>query len=77
MEPFKGDENNDTYLLHFERVVTLNEWRKESWAKKLAPLLQGPAREVYVRMTPSEAGDYEVLRKALLDRFRRNEDFYR
>jgi hypothetical protein len=77
MDAFDGKGNIDSYISHFERVATLNEWRVAIWPRKLAPLLQGSAREVYIRMDPDETKDYQKLKKALLDRFRKNEDYYR
>ena len=74
---FDGREDIDTFLQHFERVASLAGWAKQGWIKRLAPLLQGGAREVYIRLPEQEAKDYELVKKALLSRFRRNAEYYR
>ena len=74
---FDGREDIDTFLQHFERVASLAGWAKKGWIKRLAPLLQGGAREVYIRLPEQEAKDYELVKKALLSRFRRNAEYYR
>lgn len=67
----------DTYLLHFERVVTANGWSREVWGSRLAPQLNGKARNAFIRLDPSTATDYETLKQALLEEYRRTPDFYR
>ena len=52
-------------------------WNKSTWATQLSPLLTGKAVEVYNRLWPEEAMDYERLKVALLERYDFTERGYR
>jgi hypothetical protein len=75
--PFKEGDDIDAYLQHFERVATTHKWKPEVWAARLVPLLEGSARDAYLRMNPDSAGNYEELKKTLLERFHRTSEYYR
>lgn len=77
LEPLDDRDNIEAYLRQFERVVETQGLLKEQWAIRLAPLLKGAARDVYLRLTREEAEDYEILRKALLNRFQKTAEYYR
>ncbi|KAK7466817.1 hypothetical protein BaRGS_00037084, partial [Batillaria attramentaria] len=66
LQPFTENDDIDAYLQHFERVATTHKWNRDVWAARLVPLLDGAARDTYLRLTPTDAGDYEKLKKALL-----------
>ena len=53
------------------------KWNRSTWATQLSPLLTGKAVEVYNRLSPEEAMDYERLKVALLDRYNFTEGEYR
>ena len=57
------------YLSRFESYTDTAEWNKNTWATQLSPLLTGKAVEVYNRLSPEEAIDYERLEFALLERY--------
>ena len=52
-------------------------WKKDTWAVYLAALLKGKALDVYARLTPKEANDYDVLQGALLKRFNKTEEGFK
>ena len=64
-----GKNNLDEYLLRFERYPSVAKWNRSTWATQLSPLLTGKAVEVYNRLSPEEALDYEHLKVALLERY--------
>ena len=44
------------------------KWNRSTWATQLSPLFTGKAVEVYNRLSPEEAIDYEHVKVALLKR---------
>ena len=72
-----GKDNLDEYLQRFERYASVAKWNRSTWATQLSPLLTGKAVEVYNRLPPEEAMDYERLKVALLERYDFTERGYR
>lgn len=70
-------DNIDSYLLRFERFAVNADWHRDTWANSLSALLQYKALEVYTRLTPDEAQDYEIVKDALLKRFQLTEEGFR
>ena len=70
-------DNLDDYLLRFKRYANVAKWNRSTWATQLSPLLTGKAAEVYDRLSPEEAMDYERLKVALLERYDFTERGYR
>jgi len=66
-----------SYIHRFERYAVLQRWKKEDWAVYLAALLKGRALNVYARLAPSQASDYDVLKQALLRRYALTEEGYK
>ena len=67
------DENIDdldAYLYRFEGYATMQGWPKERWASNLSALRKGNALQVFHRMSLDDSGDYELLKVALLNRYR-------
>ena len=62
-------DDMDSYLQRFERVANAQRWKKEMWAPNLSALLRGRSLDVYSRLNPEEAQNYDVLKLALLKRF--------
>ena len=60
----------DAYLYRFEGYATMKGWPKERWASNLSALLKGNALQVFHRMSLDDNGDYELLKVALLSRYR-------
>jgi len=66
--PYFDEERDfmDSYLCRFERFAETQKWKREYWAMYLSALLKGRALDVYSRMPPEQAGDYDRLKDALL-----------
>ena len=45
------------------------KWKRNTWATQLSRLLTGKVVEVYNRLSPEEAMDYERVKVALLERY--------
>ena len=71
------EDDIEAYLTWFERLMRAYEIREERWAFKLASQLTGKVQKVYAAMAAEEAGDYKLLRKAILRRYDVNEETYR
>jgi len=69
--PYFDEERDfmDSYLGRFERFAETQKWKREHWAMYLSALLKGRALDVYSRMPPEHAGDYDRLKDALLKRY--------
>ena len=72
-----GKNNLDEYLLRFEKYANVAKWNRSTWATQLSSLLMSKAVEVYNRLSPEEAMDYERLKVALLERYDFTEREYR
>ena len=72
-----GKDNLDEYLLRFERYTNVAKWNRSTWVTQLSSLLTGKAVEMYNRLSPEEAMDYERLKVALLERYDFIESGYR
>ena len=70
-------DDMDAYLQRFERYALAQKWPPDQWAINLSALLKGKALEVYSRIPPEEALEYDVLKEALLKRFEMTEDGFR
>ena len=73
----EGKDSMDSYLKRFERFAETAKWPKGEWATNLSALLQGKALDVYSRLASSDAGNYDVLRAALLKRYQLTEEGFR
>lgn len=76
MAPFDEKDDMGSYIHRFERFAELQRWRKEDWAVYLSALLKGKALDVYARLPPENAQDYETLKQALLKRYALTEEGY-
>ncbi|XP_066968303.1 uncharacterized protein [Macrobrachium rosenbergii] len=74
------DENKDdidAYLRRFEVLASAAKWLKEDWAIILSSHLKGAALEVYVRLSPEDALDYNKVSESLMKRFDCTEEGFR
>lgn len=77
MIPFDHNKDDmDCYLTRFERFCTAQMWEKNLWSSILANLLTGPALEVYSKLPIEDINDYEVLKKALQQRYKLTADAF-
>ncbi|XP_041379581.1 trichohyalin-like [Gigantopelta aegis] len=65
----EGKDDMDVYLQRFERYANAQQWSRDKWAMHLSALLKGKTLEVYSRLPPDQAFQYDVLKTALLRRF--------
>lgn len=67
----------ESYLTTFERVMRSYEVKEERWAVKLVPQLTGKAQHAYAAMRAEDAGTYQLLKEAILRRYDISEETYR
>ncbi|XP_071941924.1 uncharacterized protein [Antedon mediterranea] len=67
----------ENYLTTFERIAKTYEWRKEHWVVKLIPHLTGKARAAYASLPVTESNQYDIVKKAILQRYDITEETYR
>lgn len=73
----ESKDDLDSYLRRFETFVKAQGWKEENWAVALSTLLKGKALEVFSRLSPETALNYQLLKGALLKRFDYTEDGFR
>ncbi|XP_070207587.1 uncharacterized protein [Littorina saxatilis] len=75
----KWDESQDLdfFLQNFERVATTHQWPANRWAVRLADQLTGRAQTAMLKMNPEDAGDYEMVKAALVEEYHKTPDHYR
>ena len=66
-----------SYLIMFERLMAAYEVKHERWAYKLASSLSGKAQKAYASLSVVEAGDYDILKEAILNRYDITDKSYR
>ena len=69
--PMFNEEKDDidAYLQRYEQLAAANAWPNAEWAMYLSTLLSGKALEIYARLPPDVARDYQALKLALLRRY--------
>ena len=72
----EGDDITD-YLIVFESVAELLHIPRGNWAIHLGPLLSGKAVKIYTTIDSAARGDYDCLKRSLLDGFGKTVDSYR
>lgn len=75
LPPFSDQKDCiDAYLQRFERFAENAKWSRDTWSINLSALLTGTSLEVYSRLSPADALDYDKLKFSLLQRFRLSEE---
>jgi len=77
--PYVDEERDflNSYLGRFERFAETQKWKCEHWAMYLSALLKGRAHDVYCRMPPAQASDFERFKYALLKRYQLSADGFK
>ena len=77
--PFFEDNGTDIdiYLTQFERIAKAQAWCPSTWVTRLTPKLKGKAAEVLLYLGDTLGSDYDLLKNALLRRFRKTREGYR
>ena len=52
----------ESYLTTFERIMRAYEVKEERWAVKIAPQLTGKAQQAYAAMKAEDAGKYQLVK---------------
>ena len=76
IDPMGEKDDIDTYLKYFESIAESHEWPKKLWAIRLAPYLRGKARDTYLRLTPTESKDFDIVKASLLEEYHRTPQYY-
>lgn len=74
---FNDNDDITAYLIRFERIASLLKLNKPTYAVRLGSLLGGRALKKYAALSPAVTGDYDSLKKALLDGFNKTPESYR
>ncbi|XP_065939198.1 uncharacterized protein [Magallana gigas] len=78
LPPFEDSKDNiDAYIQRFKIYATTQKWNKDTWGTHLSALLKGKALDVFARLSPETALDFNELKNALLKRFDMTEDGFR
>jgi len=77
--PYFDEERDfmDSYLGRFERFAETQKWKREHWAMYLPARLNGRALDVYSKMPPEQASDFERLKDAPLKRYQLFSDSFK
>ena len=70
-------DNIDAYIQRFERYAVSQHWNRKNWGAHLSALLKGKALDVFVRLPPEKALEFDELKNALMKRFDMTEDGFR
>lgn len=65
------------FFLQFEKTARLREWNEGDWALLIQLKFKGKAREAYVSLSDQKAGDYELVKEAVLKSTRLSPGVYR
>ncbi|XP_069995020.1 uncharacterized protein [Penaeus vannamei] len=74
---FKDGEDITSYLIRFERIANLLDFKEETYAIRLGSLLTGKAVDIYTSLPPETTADYQLLKKALLRGYSKTPASYR
>ncbi|KAK4309527.1 hypothetical protein Pmani_018837 [Petrolisthes manimaculis] len=67
----------DSFLLRFERIAGLHQWKKSDYHIYLGSLLRGQALKVYVSLPNDVVTNYEKVKEALLRAYSVDADSFR
>ena len=68
-ETYDGSSNPVSYARQFEILSALNGWNRSEMAMQLFASMKGPALDTLAEVSYKRQNCYEVLKKALIDRF--------
>ncbi|XP_075733659.1 uncharacterized protein LOC142775721 [Rhipicephalus microplus] len=76
LNPFKMGEDIGLFLVNFERSCE-GKFERELWAQMLLTVLPCEAADVLARLPRDEANDYDIVKRALLKRYRLSAEAFR
>ena len=71
------EDDIESYLTMFERIMAVNEVSRERWCFQLAPNLTEKAQQAYAALPPEEAKVYATVKEAILRQYNIKEETYR
>lgn len=74
---YKDGDDITTYLIRFERIASLLQLDRNSYAVRLGSLLSGKAVKIYASLSPEITENYDSLKQALLLGFNKTHETYR
>ena len=74
---FAEGEDIDDYLQPYEKLATVHEWPRNTWATRLAGLITSKARSAYSCLSLTDSLDYDKVRQAILKRCELTPEAYR
>lgn len=74
---FVKGQDIEVFLISFARLASVHSWPKSQWPVHLIPQLSGKALVAYSRMSLVESNNYDLIKKAILDRYGLNAWQYR
>ena len=77
LQPFEEGEDVEQYLTKFQKIMEMQNYDIETWTNRLHPLLTGKALETFHRLDVDEAADFEIVRREILQRYRKDAEYYR
>ena len=77
LQPFVEGEDVEQYLTKFQKIMEMQNYDSETWTSRLHPLLTGKALETFHRLDADDAADFEVVRREILQRYRKDAEYYR
>ncbi len=75
--PLTPEDDVESFLVTFERIMTAYKIPEEQWTYYLAPQLTGIAQQAFAALSPEESGTYDGVKTAILVRYGVNEEAYR
>lgn len=63
------EDEVEAFLETFEQTLEAAQWPKEQWAYILGPYLTGEAQAAVKVLPKQDAGKYQVVKDAILNRF--------
>ena len=74
---FSEGDDIEVFLKSYEKLAESYQWKHCEWAIRLVPQLSGKAFEAYSRMSVTESNDYNLVKRAILERYGLNALAYR
>ena len=75
--PLTTQDDIESYLVTFERIMEAYKVPKEQWTYYLAPQLTGKAQQAFAALSLDESKTYDGVKTAVLLRYGVNEEAYR
>ena len=75
--PLNEKDDVEAYLVTFERIMAAHNISEDRWPHYLTSQLTGKAQLAFAAVSPSDSGNYEKIKAAILIRYGINEEEYR